>query len=96
MKTQGSHWGARGAIVAVGVLGVLFAARTAAFYLDVDRLAFGLSLVIAAGLTVGIVELLGRVSRAAPSIALRERVAGTPALARSRAMRSAVTSGAPV
>ncbi|UJR83230.1 hypothetical protein [Sandaracinus amylolyticus] len=58
-----SHRGTRLGIVGAGVIGVLVAARTAAFYLDVDRVAFALSLLIAAGLAFGIVELLGRVAR---------------------------------
>ncbi|AKF04250.1 hypothetical protein [Sandaracinus amylolyticus] len=60
---RGGHRGTRLGIVGAGAIGVLIAARTAAFYLDVDRVAFGLALLIAAGLALGIVELLGRVAR---------------------------------
>src|SRR5262245_24940857 len=63
MSAKRGHLGTRLGIVGAGAIGVLVAARTAAFYLDVDRVALALSLLIAAGLAFGIAELLSRVAR---------------------------------
>lgn len=64
MSGAGEHRAARIAILAAGAIGGLVAARTAAFYLGVDRIALGLSTLIGVGLAFGIAELLSRVSRA--------------------------------
>ncbi len=55
--------GASLAIVGAGAVGLAVVARTGAYYLDVDRVAFALSLLIGAGLIAGLAELLGRVAR---------------------------------
>ena len=85
-----AHRLARVAIVVVGAVGLAVVARTAAFYLDVDRVAFALALLIGAGLCGGIAELLGRVARVARTEAELSRLprpatigaidAATPAL----------------
>src|SRR4051812_26085903 len=59
---------ARGAIGAAGGVAGVIVTRAAVFYWQIDRLAFGLSLLIGVGLTIGIVELFARV-RAAEHVA---------------------------
>ena len=100
MKSQRSHWGARAAIVVVSAASIC---SSRAAWAPLAATAGPSSRRISA--TTRRTDPMRwsvrassapKSSRAAPSIALRERVAGTPALARTRAMRSAVTSGAPV
>ncbi len=94
----------RAAILGFGALGMVFVARAALVYRGLDPLAFGLVLLIGAGLALGVVELLvraTRIARLATELAAlprsevsRSRVDATPQPLRS--MLEAKLVGAPV